>query len=165
MRGVRMQQLRQRVIASYHLGPMDAAETRGYIEHRLTGVGWKDAPHFEPGAFAAIHSASAGIPRRINLLCNRLLLGGYLGGKHVVTAEEVEAIVAEVEEEIGTETALAGVAGTATAPGPKSHSTNEIVHRGDVVALEERMRRVEKLLESIVDLLPQLTIRDVGPRR
>src|SRR5512134_3311156 len=43
-----MQQLRQRVIASYHLGPMDADDTRGYIEHRLKHVGWKDDPTFSP---------------------------------------------------------------------------------------------------------------------
>src|SRR5207249_8945769 len=66
--------------------------------YRLGRVGWKDDPHFEPGAFAAIYSASAGIPRRINTLCNRLLLGAYLAERHVLTAEDVEAIVSEVED-------------------------------------------------------------------
>ena|SRR5438128_1873730 len=163
MRGARMQQLRQRVTASYHLGPMDAPETRGYIEHRLTRVGWKDDPHFESGAFAAIYSASAGIPRRINLLCNRLLLAGYLGEKHVLTNDDVESIVAEVDEELGTETALAGVVSTASFS-PKPQSAGEVAHRSDLGALDERLGRVEKILESIVDFLPQLTRRDVGSR-
>ena len=44
MQSPQMQQLRQRVIASYHLGPLDAAETQAYIEHRLQHVGWKDDP-------------------------------------------------------------------------------------------------------------------------
>ena len=57
---------------------------RERIEHRLGRVGWKDDPHFEPGAFAAIYSASAGIPRRINTLCNRLLLGAYLAEQGAV---------------------------------------------------------------------------------
>ncbi len=44
MQGPQMQQLRQRVIASYHLGPLDKAETQAYIEHRLEHVGWKGDP-------------------------------------------------------------------------------------------------------------------------
>ncbi|MCX7902242.1 MAG: XrtA-associated ATPase, partial [Burkholderiaceae bacterium] len=67
-----MQQLRQRVIASYHLGPMDKEETRAYIEHRLKRVGWKNDPEFEPEAFEAIFTYTEGVPRRINILCNRL---------------------------------------------------------------------------------------------
>src|SRR5204863_4720111 len=73
-----MRQLRQRVIAACHIGPMDAAETRGYIEHRLKCAGWKDVPLFDSASFEAIHEASGGVPRRINLLCDRLLLAGFL---------------------------------------------------------------------------------------
>ncbi|MCS6787104.1 MAG: XrtA-associated ATPase, partial [Thiobacillaceae bacterium] len=50
-----MQQFRQRVIASYHLGPMDRDETRGYIQHRLKTVGWQGNPAFSEDAFDAIH--------------------------------------------------------------------------------------------------------------
>src|SRR6476469_1696118 len=82
MQGPQMQQLRQRVIASYHLGPMDKTETQAYVEHRLAHVGWKGDPTFEPAAFDLIYQLSGGIPRRINTLCNRLLLSGYLGEKH-----------------------------------------------------------------------------------
>ncbi len=46
MQGTQMQQLRQRVIASYHLGPLDKSETQAYIEHRLAHVGWKGDPRF-----------------------------------------------------------------------------------------------------------------------
>ena len=73
-----LQQLRQRVTASYHLGPMDRAETQEYVEHRLRHVGWSNFPRFEPGAFDAIYTFSAGIPRRINTLCNRLMLAAML---------------------------------------------------------------------------------------
>ena len=47
-----VEQLRQRVLASYHLGPLTEAETRGYIEHRLRTVGWKNDPAWDDDAFA-----------------------------------------------------------------------------------------------------------------
>ncbi|MDO9190267.1 MAG: XrtA-associated ATPase, partial [Sulfurimicrobium sp.] len=72
-----MQQLRQRVIATYHLGPMDATETRSYIEHRLHTVGWHGDPSVSDEAFSAIYDYSGGIPRKINTLCDRLFLMGY----------------------------------------------------------------------------------------
>src|SRR5512141_661359 len=65
MQSPHMLQLRQRVIAACHIGPMDVDETRGYIEHRLKCVGWTGDPHFQPQASDAIYQASGGIPRRI----------------------------------------------------------------------------------------------------
>lgn len=94
-----MQQLRQRVIASCHIGPMDVEETQGYIEHRLKCAGAKEKPAFEEGAFAAIHKASGGIPRRINSLCDRLLLFGFLGGKTSFSVEDVNEVAREIYEE------------------------------------------------------------------
>jgi general secretion pathway protein A len=94
-----MQQLRQRVIASCHIGPMDAEETRGYIEHRLKCAGWNDNPSFGDDAHAAIFAASNGVPRRINLLCDRLLLFGFLAGKTSYTAEDVNEVAKEIYDE------------------------------------------------------------------
>lgn len=94
-----MQQLRQRVIAACHIGPMDAEETRGYVEHRLHCVGWKDSPKFEPNAFQAIFDASGGIPRRINAVCDRLLLSGFLSEKKVFTHEDVDEVAGEMSNE------------------------------------------------------------------
>ncbi len=94
-----MQQLRQRVIAACHIGPMDEEETRGYVEHRLTCVGWKDSPQFEPDAFGAIFAASGGVPRRINAVCDRLLLSGFLAEKRVFTREDVHEVAGEMSSE------------------------------------------------------------------
>lgn len=82
MQSPEMQQLRQRVIASYHLGPLDSEETKAYILHRLAHVEWKDDPVFEAEAFNAIYGHSGGIPRRINTLCDRVLLAAFLGEQH-----------------------------------------------------------------------------------
>ena len=94
-----MQQLRQRVIASCHIGPMDSEETRGYIEHRLKCAGWSDNPHFGDDAHEAIFKASGGVPRRINLLCDRLLLFGFLAGKTAFAADDVNEVAKEIYDE------------------------------------------------------------------
>jgi putative secretion ATPase (PEP-CTERM system associated) len=101
MQGKAMEQLRQRVTASCHLGPMDGKETRAYVEHRLRRVGWVDRPPIESFAFEQIHQWTAGIPRRINRLCNRLLLATFLEGKDSITAEAVEQIARDLRAEIG----------------------------------------------------------------
>jgi putative secretion ATPase (PEP-CTERM system associated) len=95
-----MEQLRQRVIASCHLGPMDSAETEAYILHRLQTAGWRGDPSFDKDAFAAIHQYTGGIPRKINILCDRLLLTGYLSRKHALTAKEVAVPIHEFQQEI-----------------------------------------------------------------
>jgi len=71
-----LEQLRQRVIAAHHLEAMDAGEVQLYIEHRLRCVGWSGNPAFDQRVFAELYEASGGVPRRINQICNRLLLLG-----------------------------------------------------------------------------------------
>ncbi len=106
LRSSAMEQLRQRVIASCHLGPLSAAETRAYVEHRLRRVGWDAFPAIADAAFAGIHSFSGGIPRRINLLCTRVLLAGWLAGTERIVAVDVANAAAELAAELGA----AGVA-------------------------------------------------------
>ena len=96
-----MDQLRQRVTASCHLGPLDPAETRAYVQHRLHLVGWNDRPQFELDAFQQLHRWTGGIPRRINRLCNRLLLAAFLETRDAITAENVEQIAQDLRAEIG----------------------------------------------------------------
>jgi general secretion pathway protein A len=96
-----MQQLRQRVTATCHIGPLDVEETQGYIEHRLKCAGSTGKPEFGPGTFEAIFKATGGIPRRINSVCDRLLLLGFLGDKELLTLEDVEEVVSELHEEVG----------------------------------------------------------------
>ena len=94
-----MEQLRQRVIASCHLGPIDGAETEAYIVHRLQTVGWRGDPSFSADAFAAIHEYTGGIPRKINVLCDRVLLMGCLDDKHAFTGKEVAGVIDDLQQE------------------------------------------------------------------
>lgn len=102
-----LEQLRQRVIASYHLGPLSEAETKDYILHRLKTVGWQDDPLFGDDAFAAVFRRSGGIPRRINTLCSRLLLFGYLEERHAFDEGTVVQVADELESELGRRSSAA----------------------------------------------------------
>jgi general secretion pathway protein A len=94
-----LDQLRQRVIASYHLGPLNEAETRHYIEHRLHTVGWHADPQLSDGVFPAIHRHCGGVPRTINTLCSRVLLFGFLEDRHALTAADVDEVALDLAQE------------------------------------------------------------------
>jgi putative secretion ATPase (PEP-CTERM system associated) len=91
-----MEQLRQRVIAACHIGPINAEETREYITHRLSCAGSKGEPQFDAAAYETIYRASGGIPRRINALCDRLLLLGFLTDRKSFGKAEVDEVVSEL---------------------------------------------------------------------
>ncbi|MEO8753287.1 MAG: XrtA/PEP-CTERM system-associated ATPase [Casimicrobiaceae bacterium] len=165
MRSPRMQQLRQRVIASYHLGPLDKAEARAYIEHRLKHVGWKDDPHFEPECFDLIHALTGGIPRRINTLCNRMLLAAYLAERHTLTPNDVQGIAREIGDELGPDIPGSRVPMTEGPPAGR-----ELSARMDGSALhlhfdhlEERIDRLERTVSAAVDLLHRLLHPERAP--
>ena len=95
-----MLQLRQRVIASYHLGPLDRSETIQYIHHRLNTAGWQNNPTFSDDAFDVIHQFSGGVPRRINTLCDRLLLFGYLEERTHLDGNAVAEVISDLQQEV-----------------------------------------------------------------
>ncbi|MBY0238831.1 MAG: AAA family ATPase [Burkholderiaceae bacterium] len=90
-----LEQLAQRVIARYHLGSLSVAETGSYIGHRLAVAGAHSAPFPSP-LMSLIHSMTAGVPRRINLLCDRALLGAYVENTATVTRAILRRAAAEV---------------------------------------------------------------------
>ncbi|MFL6698570.1 MAG: XrtA/PEP-CTERM system-associated ATPase [Vitreoscilla sp.] len=102
LRRPEMEQFRQRVAATCHIGPLNGDETRGYIQHRLKCAGSTGAPSFDDQAFVAIYEASGGIPRRINSICDRLLLLGFLNSRTHLSVEDV----AEVVKDFATETTI-----------------------------------------------------------
>ncbi len=154
MQSPSMQQLRQRVIASYHLGPLDATETQAYIEHRLHHVGWNDDPRFTPGTYPLIHSLTGGIPRRINTLCNRLMLSGYLGEKHVLDVEDVHTIAGEMQDELGHDAVRSPLRDEWASPG--EHARITPAHELSIRRLEERVDRVERTVGATIDLMHSL---------
>jgi general secretion pathway protein A len=90
-----LRQLRQRIGVWWRLGPLTERETREYVEHRLRIAG-AAGQIFTPRALARVHRASRGVPRLVNLLCDRALLRGYAEGTRRVDHRIVRAVADEV---------------------------------------------------------------------
>jgi general secretion pathway protein A len=133
-----LDQLRQRITAAYHLGPLNEPDTRGYIEHRLVCAGWKGDPQFSDDSFGAIYAYTGGVPRRINTLCSRLLLCGFLDGSHTISKADVEQVASELEAE------LSAVAIPNHAPNGRETSAAEAVNGSQVAILCERLDSLEQ---------------------
>ena len=95
-----LRQVAQRVTARYHLQPFAERDTRAYVARRLLVAG-QNLRLFEPGALHAVHRASRGVPRLINVICDRALLGAFAGGKRVVSPRTVRRAAREVAGEAG----------------------------------------------------------------
>jgi general secretion pathway protein A len=162
------EQLRQRVLASFHLGPLSEVETRLYVEHRMKTVGWTGNPQWEQEAFAAVHRHTGGTPRRVNTLCSRVLQFGALDERPVITAEMVNEVAEEMSEGLnGVEAAAAPVNGLTRAvtggdgiehgrnsyPTFRGGETNDLLHR--IEALEEVTARQDRIFQRIVRMLSQ----------
>ncbi len=168
MQSPQMLQLRQRVIASFHLGPLDAAETQAYIEHRLNCVGWRGIPSFDAEALTAIHASSQGIPRRINAVCDRVLLAAFLTEQRRITQAIVDQVVAEMREEqvappvVQTDApaVAAGLAGldlARLAAAPDALRALAQAGEGfDTARFEERLALLERTLSTTLNALGQL---------
>lgn len=93
-----LEQLAQRVIARFHLGALNEAETRQYIEHRMQVAGLRGPLPFSSQAIQRIHELARGVPRRVNLLCDRALLGAYATNQARVDRAVVDKAAGEVFE-------------------------------------------------------------------
>lgn len=141
------EQLRQRVIATYHLNPLDEDETQAYIEHRLSRVEWAGDPEFTDSGFQAIFAATDGIPRRINNLCDRLLLYAFLEDLHQIDAETVTTVA----EEIGSEFSSGLRDGEADLAGAEADASAEPVEREAGRVFDRPGEQLESMARGMFD--------------
>jgi general secretion pathway protein A len=95
-----LRQLRQRIPGICSIGPLSFDEERGYVEHRIAvASAGEPRVRFTEGAIEWVHSYAGGIPRLINVLCDRCILLGYLDDRHVVDDDLVRAAVQELERD------------------------------------------------------------------
>ncbi|MGB7755914.1 MAG: AAA family ATPase [Salinisphaera sp.] len=144
-----MAHLRQRIVASYHLEPLGAAEVPGYIEHRLNTVGWRaDRLSFGPGIYDRVYEWSGGIPRRVNQIMDRLLLLGYLEERRELTRQDLDTAIEEFEAEFaGDGLIYDGSSGERARSGAAAES-DEPPAAPQLDPLLERVAAVERALRA-----------------
>jgi putative secretion ATPase (PEP-CTERM system associated) len=151
-----MEQLRQRIIASHHLEPLDAEEGRAYILHRLNAVGWNHDPEIAPEVLDAVCRAAGGIPRRVNLIMDRLLLHGYLEALHQFDGVALNLVLDEIGDEmdaakLSTQAGVAprgeGLAGAVAVPGREAEYAELLRQRDNLLP---QLMRVQAQLKDVV---------------
>lgn len=151
-----MEQMRQRIIASCHLSPLDKKETRLYIEHRLKEVGWSSRPVITEIAFELIHNFTNGVPRRINVFCDRLLLYGYLEELFIFKPEVINIVAEELanESSLPDQAVKPGTkASTASSPGAKAGISNDVSKQ--IQHVEMVVESLERTMNEKIELLKQ----------
>ena len=147
-----LEQLRQRVIAMHHLGPMEADEVAQYIAHRLSVVGWTGNPDFTEEALDRIYDWSGGIPRRINQLTSRVMLHGAIESIDAFSGEDVDLVIADLGDETPVEEAV---------PSPRAMAwlvddaapVHAPASEDRLTAIEARLEAQDEALRRVLTLL------------
>ena len=157
LQGPGMEQVRQRIIAGYHLRPLDRQELQAYVEHRLALVGWQKDPAISDAAFDAIFASTGGVPRRVNTLCDRLMLFGSLEELHELNDTHVLTVVEEMTQEIGRGD---GASGNSSGAGATQNHARASADRpadleGRVALLEQEVHQLRSTLARTRRLVKQ----------
>jgi general secretion pathway protein A len=158
-----MRQLAQRITARYHLAPLDRDDTHAYVMHRLTLAG--GSPHlFKRGATRALYALSGGIPRLINVIADRALLGAYVEGKPHVSGRIVRKATREAfgraawsRGNVWLATAAMMLLGVGAAWALWERAPDWLVKTGDVPIAT---REVERPLASLSEMSPPAAAQD-----
>ncbi len=92
-------QLHQRIIATCNIDPLDTEDTEGYVLQQLTAVNWNPSSGIADGVFRAIHSASLGIPRWINLICNRMMIHAIATDRLQIEMDDICEVLRDLMNE------------------------------------------------------------------
>ncbi|WP_454883639.1 XrtA/PEP-CTERM system-associated ATPase [Sphingomonas oryzagri] len=154
-----LEQLRQRVIATHHLTPIEAEEIAPYIQHRLKLVGWQNNPSFTEDAWDALYRHSDGVPRRLNVLAGRVLLHGSVEGLNRIDGATVDLVAADQGEERAKVAPASPRRRAADAAPPTEAAPVRIVTAQDpalldrIAELEERLDEQEAAIRRVLGLL------------
>ena len=156
-----LEQLRQRVIAAHHLEAMERDEVQPYIEHRLRCVGWEGNPAFDQRVFTELYEASGGVPRRINQICNRLMLLGAVEQRSRIDGAMLSQVLEELELD-GTlqlkrpqrmvEAAAAAEAAAAQPTAPARVAVDALALEQVQALLAERDAQIAELQQAVIEL-------------
>lgn len=156
LRAPGLEQLRQRVLAAFHLQPLTAAETEIYIRHRLGKVGWHGDPRIDDAVYPAVFAFTGGVPRRINTLMDRLLLNASLDSLHELDLAGVRAVTAEIlAEQTIAPARTEAPAATAPTPAPlPRRAGNPGGEREDSLQqMEARLAAMQRAYDNLAESL------------
>lgn len=138
-----MEQFRQRIIASAHLKPLSSEEVKEYINHRLHQAGCKKEQVFSDAAFELIYEKTLGVPRKINIFVDRLLLFGFLEELKSINVDAINEVAKEMEVEL---------TGSLNGAQLQSNEPNQVeVHSPEKInSMKDVLREVEEILEGSI---------------
>ncbi|MCW8884418.1 MAG: XrtA-associated ATPase [Motiliproteus sp.] len=155
-----MEQFRQRIIASCHLKALGELEVKEYILWRLAVAGWAKNPNFEEAAFPSIFKHTGGVPRRINIFCDRLLLFCFLEEVKLITADVINTVAEELADEMAPvsqphrQTVL-------THQHPTASNTNSTPHGQELESIGDKISLINGYLnDSIEEKIDMLRVLD-----
>lgn len=140
-----MEQFRQRIIASSNLSALQPDDTKAYIQYRLQQAG-ADSSIIHDNCYPFIHQQSRGIPRKINTLMDRVLLYGYLEDKQQLNTDDVQLVIAEINQEVAN---LQPAAPMPSTPAVDNAGISNNVSAALNTMIEEKL----KLLQEMDELL------------
>lgn len=138
-----MEQFRQRIIASAHLQPLSIEEVKNYINYRLSQAGYEKEGLFSENAFDLIHEKTLGVPRKINIFVDRLLLFGFLEELEQIDSDAINTVAEEMGIELTGSLNTQEVANVQT-PQLVVNSTENVEN------IKEVLREVEEILETSI---------------
>jgi len=144
-----MEQFRQRIIASAHLRPLTVEEVKDYINHRLQQAGNKKESLFPDEVFDVIHQKTLGVPRKINIFVDRLLLFGFLEELECFSVDSINDVAEEMSIELtgslGSQVLKSTQNTSATTNQPLVVNSSENVEN-----IKDVLREVEEILEGSI---------------
>ena len=168
LRSPGLEQLKQRVIAAYHLKSLSDLETREYIQHRLQKVGWDEHPRIEDDVYLGIYRFTRGIPRRINTLMDRLLLNASLDKQDTISLDALNAIIKEIQSEQNNSDEFDDdafdQAVAATSVPQTTEAQNELVTDDWMKSTDANIKNLEHQLAGIQNSLQLISQRMVNDR-
>jgi len=138
-----MEQFRQRIIASAHLKPLTCNEVKEYIQHRLHQANCNNDELFSENAFDLIHKKTLGVPRKINIFVDRLLLFAFLEELKIINSDAINEVAEEMEIEL---------TGSLNAQQLKSMEPTQVVVNSseNVENIREVLREIEEVLDTTI---------------
>ncbi len=155
------------MIAAHHLEAMELGEVQPYIEHRLKCVGWTGNPQFDQRVFTELYEASGGVPRRINQICNRLMMLGAVEQRTRIDGAMLSAVLEELELDgtlqlkrierkaqaaVQSAPAAAEPAAPVASPAPDAAPVAGVTMEDLLALLADRDAQIAELQQAVIEL-------------